>query len=61
MIPFQQNFLLVTDIVTVPATIDRLLQLFAADENTDLVVPFIDTAVATKQITTRSSMYLPFV
>ena len=39
VVPFQKSVLVVTDSFTVQATIERLLQVFAANENADLGVP----------------------
>ena len=46
--------------VITPDSMNRMLELFAADSNADLVGPFVAGAAATKKTQTRNSMYIPF-
>ena len=61
VVPFQEDLLApVDETVITPDTMDRMLELFAADSNADLVGPFVAGAAGTKKPQTRNSMYIPF-
>ena len=61
VVPFQEDLLApVDETVITPDTMDRMLEIFVADSNADLVGPFVAGAAATKKTQTQNLMYIPF-